>query len=46
MGKACSDEPFRGITTDGQAVPGLYTPEPNGAPTQAMIEAVNALLSL
>ncbi len=40
------NEPFRGITTDGNVVPGLYTPLPEGAPTLAMIEATNALLAL
>jgi len=38
-------EPFRGITTDGHVIPDLYTPRPEGAPTLAMIEAVNALLA-
>ncbi len=37
--------PFRGITTEGQVIPELFTPRPEGAPTLAMIEAVNALLS-
>ena len=37
-------EPFKGITTDGTVVPGLYALAPNGAPTQAMVEAANALL--
>src|SRR5437763_14198639 len=40
------NEPFRGITTDGAAVPGLYAPRSEGAPTLAMIEAVKALLKL
>jgi hypothetical protein len=39
-------EPFVGITTAGAAIPDLYTPRPEGAPTLAMIEAVNALLAL
>lgn len=39
-------EPFRGITTDGQVIPDLYAPRPEGAPTLAMVEAVNALLGL
>jgi hypothetical protein len=39
------NEPFRGITTDGRAIPGLFAPRPEGAPTLAMIEAVNALLA-
>ena len=38
------NEPFRGITTDGHVIPDLYAPRPEGAPTLAMIEAVNALL--
>jgi hypothetical protein len=37
-------EPFKGITTDGQAVPGLYRLEPNGAPVAAMTDAAQALL--
>jgi hypothetical protein len=37
--------PFRGITTGGQAVPDLFAITPEGAPTGAMIEAVNALLA-
>jgi hypothetical protein len=38
-------EPFRGITTDGHVVPHLFVRRPEGAPTQAMIEAVGALLA-
>src|SRR4029079_7729317 len=37
--------PFRGITIDGHVIPELYAPRPEGAPTQAMIEAANALLA-
>lgn len=37
--------PFRGITTDGNVIPDLFAPRPEGAPTLAMIEAVNALLA-
>ncbi len=37
-------EPFKGITTDGTVVPGLYSLAPNGAPTEAIADAVNALL--
>ena len=37
-------EPFKGITTDGTVIPGLYALAPNGAPTQAMVETANALL--
>src|SRR3954463_9345579 len=40
------NEPFRGITTNGEAIPDLFTPHAEGAPTLAMIEAVNALLSM
>lgn len=39
------DEPFRGITTDGSVIRDLYAPRPEGAPTLAMIEAVNALVA-
>src|ERR1700742_797637 len=39
------DEPFRGITADGHAIPDIFKREPEGAPTLAMIEAVNALLA-
>ena len=39
------NEPFRGITTDGNVIPDLFAPRPEGAPTLAMIEAVNALLA-
>jgi hypothetical protein len=38
-------EPFRGITSDGNAIPGLFAVQPEDAPTLAMIEAVNALLA-
>src|SRR5262249_31185772 len=38
--------PFRGITTDGNVIPDLYAPRPEGAPTLAVIEAVNALLAI
>ena len=37
-------EPFRGITVDGQVVPDLYTLRPEGAPSEAIANAVNALL--
>ncbi|HEX4194442.1 MAG TPA: DUF3500 domain-containing protein, partial [Stellaceae bacterium] len=39
-------EPFKGITTDGQPITGLYKLEPNGAPVKAMTDAAQALLSL
>ena len=38
-------EPFRGITTDGHAIRDLFVRKPEGAPTQAMIDAVGALLA-
>jgi hypothetical protein len=38
--------PFRGITTDSNVVPDLFTRKPEGAPTLAMIEAVNALIAI
>ena len=37
-------EPFKGITTDGNVRSGLFSPEPAGAPTAAMVEAASALL--
>ncbi len=41
-----ANDPLRGITTDGHVIPELFAPRPEGAPTLAMIEAVNALLAL
>jgi hypothetical protein len=38
-------EPFRGLTSGGQVIPDLYAPRPEGAPTPAMIEAINGLLA-
>lgn len=38
-------QPFKGITTDGNVIPGLYALAPNGAPSEAMVEAASALLS-
>ena len=37
-------EPFKGVTTDGIVIPGLFSLAPNGAPAEAMIDAVKALL--
>jgi Protein of unknown function (DUF3500) len=37
-------EPFRGITTDGQVVPGLFGLRDEGAPTARILEAVATLL--
>jgi len=36
--------PFTGITTDGHVRPGLFSLQPEAAPTPAMVEAVRALL--
>ncbi len=44
--KEMFNEPFRGITTAGTAIPGLFARQPEGAPAGAMIDAVNALLGL
>jgi hypothetical protein len=43
--KAKLAEPFRGVTTDGTAIPGLFALAPDGAPVKAMIEAAQALLA-
>ena len=37
--------PFRGITTDGQVQHGLFSLAPQDAPTAAMVEAVDTLLT-
>src|SRR6185437_7827828 len=37
-------EPFKGITADGSVVPNLYTLEPNGAPTAAMVYTARHLV--
>jgi hypothetical protein len=37
--------PFTGITTDGHVIPDLFSLQPSGAPTSAMIAAVEALLA-
>src|SRR2546430_1203259 len=37
-------QPFKGITTHGQVEPGLFSPEPAGAPIAAMVEAASALI--
>lgn len=39
-------EPFRGVTTDGQAIPDLYALRDEGAPVRETMDAVAALLSL
>jgi len=38
--------PFVGLTSDGQAIPGLYSLAPNGAPTEAMVAAMLRLLPM
>src|SRR4051812_44742129 len=37
-------EPFRGVTTDGQVVPGLFALRDEGAPTAGILAAVATLL--
>ncbi|KAF2403419.1 hypothetical protein EJ06DRAFT_504510 [Trichodelitschia bisporula] len=37
-------EPFKGITTDGNVILGLYPEEDDGVPIEEMVEAANALL--
>lgn len=43
--EALKRQPFRGITTDGTPLPGLFTVQPEGAPVRAMIEATQALIA-
>ena len=38
-------EPFKGITTDGNVVPGLFSLQPADAPVAQMIDAVRSLLA-
>ncbi|HXQ50613.1 MAG TPA: DUF3500 domain-containing protein [Stellaceae bacterium] len=38
-------QPFKGVTTDGSAIPGLFALAPNGAPTEAMAAAASALVA-
>ena len=42
---ALLEQPFTGITSDGNVLPGLYEVAPNGAPTEAMVGAAAALLA-
>ena len=42
--KAMLDEPFRGVTADGTVPPDLYALRPEGAPIEAIVVAVNALM--
>ncbi|MGE3245874.1 MAG: DUF3500 domain-containing protein [Beijerinckiaceae bacterium] len=44
--KELFDAPFKGITTDGRATPGLFTLQPDGAPVAAIKQAVENLLAL
>src|SRR5579862_4654915 len=37
--------PFKGITTDGNIVPGLFALRPEHAPTREILEAVSAMLA-
>jgi hypothetical protein len=39
------EAPFKGITTDGSVRPGLFSLQPEDAPTPAMVEAATALLA-
>jgi hypothetical protein len=39
-----ADAPFVGITTDGNALPGLFQLQPTGIPTTQIVEAANAFL--
>lgn len=41
-----AEAPFKGITTDGNVRPGLFSLQPEDAPTPAMVAAVTALLEL
>lgn len=42
--RALFEKPFRGITTDGAVQTGLFSLKPEGAPTAAVIDAVDALM--
>ena len=37
--------PFKGLTTDGHVIPGLFALRPESAPTREILEAVSALLA-
>jgi hypothetical protein len=39
-------EEFKGMTTDGVVMPGLFSLGPNGAPSEAMVAATRRLLAL
>ena len=44
--RRAAGQPFRGITTNGDVVPDLYTLADEGAPTGAMVEAARTVLNL
>src|SRR5580698_1904926 len=44
--RARLEQPFRGITTNGDVVPDLYTLANEAAPTGAMVEAARAVLNV
>ena len=41
-----SEAPFKGVTTDGNVQPGLFSLQPSGAPADAMTAAASALMTL
>ena len=43
--KALYEAPFKGLTTDGAPIAGLYALQPNGAPTGAMVATAKQLLA-
>lgn len=45
MSKAALAQPFKGITTDGQIVPGLYSIRKTGVSTKPVKDAAEALIS-
>lgn len=44
--EALGNEQFRGITTNGKLLPGLFALQPEGAPSQAVAEVASNVLSL
>ena len=44
-GLASIAEPFKGLTTDGQVVPNLYTIQPTGVSTRPIRDAAEAFLA-
>lgn len=43
--RALFEKPFRGLTADGTAIPDLFSLKPEGAPTAAVVDAVNMLMA-